>query len=361
MLSWYVVTSTVGVSAGNEASGRIIQYLQNLDSWTTLDAYHALFWVYTVMGLLNGTLVLLMTESCELDIQKQDYARVSQSEDDGGGDTNEVTALNGHNFEIFQEKPSIVQSRFQRIVGWLITSTLSQISASTRPVMYKMWFLLSIDSLADGMAPISLTTYYMDEKFHPSKSALGDVTSASYMLGAIASVFAGTFSRHFGLVNTMVFTHVPSSAAVLFFPFPSAFWMAAALLLVRMGLNNMDQAPRSAFIAAVVKPEERTAVMGITSTVRTLASMAGPILTGILAAKDQFWIAFASAGVFRLVYDFGLYAMFINMKIHPEEPKRKSVPNIIRHRQVHQVDAEHGLELQQLDDESDTQKRRKGP
>lgn len=81
----------------------------------------------------------------------------------------------------------------------------------------------------------------------------------------------------------------------------------------------MDQAPRAAFIAAVVKPEERTAVMGITSTLRTLAAMVGPSITGLLAAGDRFWIAFLVAGALRLAYDFGLYALFVNMKLHQHE------------------------------------------
>jgi hypothetical protein len=81
----------------------------------------------------------------------------------------------------------------------------------------------------------------------------------------------------------------------------------------------MDQAPRAAFIAAVVKPEERTAVMGITSTLRTVAAMVGPSITGLLAAGDRFWIAFLVAGSLRLAYDFGLYALFVNMKLHQHE------------------------------------------
>jgi len=192
--------------------------------------------------------------------------------------------------------------------------------------MYKLWFLLAVDSLADGMVPYSLTNYFMDIRFHPSKSTLGDVTSLSYLLGAVGAVFAGPLARKIGLINTMVFTHVPSSAAVLVFPFPPVFWMTAGLLLLRTALNNMDQAPRSAFIAAVVKPEERTAVMGITSMLRTLAAMAGPTVTGFLAANDEFWIAFVAAGVCRLAYDFGLYAMFVNMKLYQNESKPDSSP-----------------------------------
>jgi len=117
----------------------------------------------------------------------------------------------------------------------------------------------------------------------------------------------------------MVFTHIPSSAAVLFFPLPSGLWMTVVLFFLRTGLNNMDQAPRSAFIAAVVKPEERTAVLGITSMVRTLASTTGPTVTGILAGGGRFWIAFVAAGALRLGYDLGLWALFVNLKLYQHE------------------------------------------
>lgn len=144
------------------------------------------------------------------------------------------------------------------------------------------------------------------------------------MLGAISAVFAGPLARKIGLVNTMVFTHAPSSAAVLLFPLPptSAFWLVVLLLLVRAGLNMMDQAPRTALIAAVVRPRERTAVMGVTSTLRTLASMAGPGITGLLAAGGRFWVAFVVAGACRLAYDFGLWAVFVNVRLHQHERER---------------------------------------
>ena len=195
------------------------------------------------------------------------------------------------------------------------------------------------------------TNYYMDEKFSPTKSTLGDVNSVAYVLGAISTVFSGPLARQIGLVNSMVFTHLPSSTAVLLFPLPPYLWLTVILLFVRAGLNNMDQPPRSAFIAGVVHPNERTAALGITTigtfdeynpfskpspdntssisqsnglfsnskVVRTLAAMIGPSITGILAGQDNFWIAFIAAGTCRIVYDIGLYVLFINTKLYQHE------------------------------------------
>lgn len=121
------------------------------------------------------------------------------------------------------------------------------------------------------------------------------------------------------LTFAKVFTHLPSSLAVALFPVASSVWFTVVLFFLRTGLNNMDQAPRSAFIAAVVKPEERTAVMGITSMLRTLAATAGPTVTGVLAGRKRFWIAFVAAGALRICYDLGLWGMFVNMKLHQHE------------------------------------------
>jgi len=341
VLAWYVTTSTLGSSIGSEVSGRIIHFLEGRDGWTSVDAYHALFWVYTAMGLVNAVLVLPLTEDCELQTTAADtYVELAQDEGPNVEAMEEQQQRQRHDGQVGVRVPIAVPdiestaaarsapaaSSWPARIGSWFAHRLAQISAPTRAVMYKLWFLLTIDSLADGMVPYSLTNYYLDIKFHPAKSALGDVTSVSYFLGAVGAVFAGPLARKIGLINTMVFSHVPSSAAVLLFPFPPAFWLTAGLLLVRAGLNNMDQAPRSAFIAAVVKPEERTAVMGITAMIRTLAAMAGPTVTGALAADKHFWIAFVVAGVCRLAYDFGLYAMFVNMKLHQHEDDNKLQP-----------------------------------
>ncbi|KAI3336973.1 MFS general substrate transporter [Xylariaceae sp. AK1471] len=312
VLAWHVSTPLIGSSIGSEVSGRIIHWLQSEKGWSEVDSYHALFWIYAAMGLVNLALVAPLTEACELQQSDERYTQIPQVDSETRyvqGDSNAPEQV-----DLSTEK----SNRLVKAWTWF-SNQLAQISGSTRSIMYKLWILLAVDSLADGMVPYSLTNYYLDINFHPLKSTLGDVTSASYFLGAIGATLAGPLARKIGLINTMVFTHIPSSAAVLVFPFPPYFWMAAALLLTRAALNSMDQAPRAAFIAAVVKPEERTAVMGITSTIRTLAAMAGPTVTGLLASNEHFWVAFVAAGIFRLAYDFGLYGLFVNMKLHQHE------------------------------------------
>ena len=298
VLAWYVTTASVGSAIGSEVAGRIVYSLQRWDGWTLVDAYHTVFWMYSGMGLLNMVFTILLSSKCEAtESPETEESDVLLNEMDEQEDT---------------DPPNTIPVPEKR-------SLFAQISRDTRSIMYKLWFLLVVDSLADGMTGYSLTVYYMDQKFDLRKSTLGDIVSISYFLSSFSTIFAGPLSRRLGLINTMVFTHLPSSVAVLLFPAPRGVILTVALFFLRTGLNNMDQAPRSAFIAAVVKADERTAVMGITSMVRTLASTAGPTVTGVLAGNDRFWIAFVVAGALRIAYDLGLFAMFVNMKLYQHE------------------------------------------
>jgi MFS family permease len=305
VLAWYVTSSSLGAATGTALAGRFVETMNNREGYNLVAAYHATFWAYVLMGALNIVFAFLMSNKTEAhhddDSESSDelaegLLRESTDEDE---DTSRRTSS--------ASSPPKHTSRF------------SGVSSGTRSVMYRLWFLLTIDSLADGMVSESLTTYFLDSKFSLSKARLGDIFSTAQVLATISTVFAGPLARHLGLVNTMVFTHLPSSISVLFFPFPSGIVITVIFLFIRMGLNNMDQAPRAAFIAAVVKPEERTAVMGITSTLRTLAMATGPSLTGGLAESGKFWIAFVVGGVLRIMYDLGLWFMFINMRLHTHE------------------------------------------
>jgi MFS family permease len=301
VLVWYVTLASLGSSVGTVMAGRIIEGLRGTEGWTLLDAYHGCFWLYAVMGMVNMVCAVMLSERCELRGLKGAEPDERETEPLLSEPPTDDAASEG-------VKEPRTRARW-----------VAQISRETLSIMAVLWFLLMVDSVADGMANMSLTTYYMDKKFDLPKSALGDIISASYFLSSLSTIFAGPLARYIGLVNTMVFTHIPSSAAVLVFPLANTVPLTFALLLVRVGLNNMDQAPRAALIAAVVRPEERTAVMGITGMLRTLASTTGPTITGLLAGSDRFWVAFVAAGALRLAYDVGLFAMFINIKLHKHE------------------------------------------
>lgn len=337
VLAWYITTASFGSAIGTEISGRLVDLLQKREGWTIVDAYHAVFWMYSGMGALNMFLTLFLSSKCEADVEEKPTPN-AEEEAETLLDAMSPTSV-GHSD--VPSTPVVAEPQKK--------SYLAQISSATLSVMYKLWFLLIVDSLADGMVGYSLTVYYMDQKFHLAKSTLGDITSISYFLSSASSIFAGPLSRRLGLINTMVFTHLPSSAAVLLFPLPNSVFLTVALFFLRTGLNNMDQAPRSAFIAAVVQPEERTAVLGITSMLRTLAATAGPTVTGVLAGQNRFWIAYVAAGSLRICYDLGLFAMFVNMKLHQNERKDEAGESVDDDdSSVHDSDARRSIDEEEV-------------
>jgi hypothetical protein len=319
VLSWYVTSGSFGSAIGSEVAGHILQAAITKASgadlperaWSNVDGYHACFGLYILFGVVNIGCALLLSANVELSEGSRPSAEEEAREMElsllrnvDGDDQGRLAMLESSN-EAMRDRQTTSRGK----------SHLARISKPTRSVMYKIWLLLVVDSLADGMASLSFTSYYLDTKFHVSAASLGHIVSVAYFLAAFSTILAAPLANRIGLVNTMVFTHVPSSAAVLMFPMPAGLTLTIILFFVRMGLNNMDQAPRAAFIAAVVSPEERTAVNGITTMLRTFASTIGPTLTGGLAQQGRFWIAFVLAGSLRLIYDFGLWVLFVNMPL----------------------------------------------
>lgn len=110
----------------------------------------------------------------------------------------------------------------------------------------------------------------------------------------------------------MVFTHLPSALFLALIPIPNNVYASLTFLILRACTQSMDTAPRSAFLAAIVLPAERTAVMGTVNVVKTTAQSLGPLITGLLADRGLFWVSFVAAGSLKATYDLGLLAVFKN-------------------------------------------------
>ncbi len=121
----------------------------------------------------------------------------------------------------------------------------------------------------------------------------------------------------------MVFTHLPSAIFLACIPIPDSLPFATMFIVLRSCTQSMDVAPRSAFLAAVVLPNERTAVMGAINVVKTSAQSLGPTITGILAHHDLFWVAFVTAGSLKAAYDLGMLAVFAGHKTREERDEEQ--------------------------------------
>jgi MFS family permease len=313
VLAWYVTATTMAGAVGSEVAGRVVQWV-SVSSGDVVKAYHVLFWGYAGFGAVGAVLCLGLSGRCEVGNEKgREMVERNGEEEEVLLEAMTPSTVDG--FEEVMQRPGQIAPGQIREPEKKKKSYVSQISGPTLRIMTKLWPLLALDSLADGMTPYSLMNYYVSLKFKLGASTLGDITSASQFLCAVSAIFAGPLSKHIGLINTMVFTHLPSSITSAFIPLPSSVGWTVSLLLFRAALNAMDQAPRTAFIAAVVRPEERTGVMGITSMVRTLAMSVGPSVTGVLAGNDRFWAAFVATGICRVSYDLGLWVLFVNVNV----------------------------------------------
>jgi len=125
-------------------------------------------------------------------------------------------------------------------------------------------------------------------------------------------------AERIGLVNTMVFTHIPSSICLVLVPFADSLAVVIALLMVRALLSQMDVPTRSSYVMAIVRPEERPAAASITSVPRSLASAASPFIAGWMLGVSPFGWSLVAAGAIKIAYDLALLAMFSKVK-PPEE------------------------------------------
>jgi sugar phosphate permease len=146
-------------------------------------------------------------------------------------------------------------------------------------------------------------------------------------VSTLGNVFASSIAKRLGLIQAMVFTHLPSSIFLALLPVPSGLGLTICLLVGRSVLNSMDQAPRSAFLSIVVLPEERTAVMGVVNILKTLSQSSGPSLTGVLAGNNNFWVAFVAAGSLKATYDLLLLAFF-GGRVQPRKQEVEAIRDV---------------------------------
>jgi MFS family permease len=188
----------------------------------------------------------------------------------------------------------------------------------SRHIVYRLAALFSLDAFAGGFVVQSLLALWLFERFDLSLSA----ASLFFFWSGVASAFsfpvAAWLSRHIGLVNTMVFTHIPSSLCLILAAVAPTLSIVLALLLVRAALSQMDVPTRSSYVMAVVTAAERPAAASFTSVPRSLAAAASPALAGALfAASFQAW-PLIICGALKIAYDLLLLVQFRHLK-PPEE------------------------------------------
>ena len=211
----------------------------------------------------------------------------------------------------------------------LIYRTLPATPGSTAPgpaaplkqakrTVYTLAALFSLDAFGGGFVVQSMLALWLYERFQLSIATTATIFFWTGLLSAFSFLIAVRIAKRIGLINTMVFTHLPSNVLLVLVPFMPTLSWAIALLLVRSALSQMDVPTRTSYVMAVVPPAERAAAASVTAVPRSLASSASPLLAGYLLGVSTFGWPLAIAGGLKIAYDLLLLVMFRAVR-PPEE------------------------------------------
>jgi predicted MFS family arabinose efflux permease len=272
-LSWYNVILDSGSAVGALAAG--LPFL--MQRWPALNlaaSYAGIFFAYAAVNLLSGILYLFMSPEVE-----------------------------------------VVQSTSQ---ASLHPAPAPRVSPATRSIVLKLTALFSLDSLGGGFLTDALVSYWFFRRYGIPEHSLGILFFVLHLLNACSHLGAARLAKKFGLLNTMVFTHLPSSVFLVAVPLAPSFKVAVVLFILREALAEMDVPTRQSYVAAVVRPEERTFASGVTNLARNVCWAIGSSLAGVSMQSIAFSAPLVAGGGLKIGYDVLLYRAFRHLK-PPEE------------------------------------------
>jgi MFS family permease len=196
--------------------------------------------------------------------------------------------------------------------------SIKNISPKSRSIIVKMSSLFAVDSFGGGFVIQSIVSFWFYTRFGADLSVLSYIFAIAGVLTAISFMASTRIASKIGLVNTMVFTHIPSNVLLIILAFAPTFSIAISLYLVRMSLSQMDVPTRQSYLMGVVGENERVSAATITNTSRNIAQAISPSMSGIIIQTLSLSAPFVFGGILKIVYDVGLFFSFRKIK-PPEE------------------------------------------
>jgi MFS family permease len=188
-------------------------------------------------------------------------------------------------------------------------------------VVLRLSALFSIDAFAGGFIPLSLMAYWFHLHYGVEPALLGSIFFGANLLAAVSSLSAARIAARIGLINTMVFTHIPSNVLLILVPLMPNLPLAIAVLLLRFSLSQMDVPTRQSYVMSVVDPDERSAAAGVTGIARTTGAAISPSISSVLVSSAGFAsLPFYLAGGLKIAYDLLLYREFRTVRPREERP-----------------------------------------
>ncbi len=209
-------------------------------------------------------------------------------------------------------------ARLGRDVAVVAPDRRAALTPQSRAILTRICALFAIDSVAGGFLTTALLSYFFFERFGVSEGVIGALFFGARLCNAGSHLAAAWLARRIGLVNTMVFTHIPSSLLLVTVAFAPSFGVAAVLFLLREGLVEMDVPTRQSYVLAVVRPEERVFASGVTNLVRLAAWAVAPVFAGALMTGDSMYLPLVIGAAMKVSYDLLLWRAFRGIR-PPEE------------------------------------------
>ena len=267
--AWYALVGSLATAMGALVGGWLAQVLQT-NGWTAFESYRLVLVGYATGGLVLFLLFLSLSERVEVET------------------TQEAT---------------------KRVLGL----------HRSRKVVFKLSSLFAMDAFAGGLLVQSLMAYWFHVRFGVDSGTLGSIFFGANILAGFSALLAVRLAEKFGLINTMVFTHIPSNILLILVPLMPTLTLAIGVLLLRFSISQMDVPTRQSYTMAVVAPDERSAASGVTAIARSIGASISPALTGLLfSIPVLFSVPFFLSGGLKIIYDLLLYREFRAVK-PPEE------------------------------------------
>ena len=265
VFAWYTLVGSVATAAGSLSGGVLAQ----------LESYRAVVLLYAAFGVLLLFLFTRLSPAAEVRMP------------DAG---------------------SAAAAAMQTLLG----------IGNSRDVVLKLSGLFALDSFAGGFVVQSFAAYWFYLRFGVDPRTLGAIFFGANVLAGMSALLASRLAARFGLVRTMVFTHLPSNLLLILVPLMPNLPLAILVLFARFSISQMDVPTRQSYTMAVVAPEERSAAAGITGVARTTGAAMAPMFAGLLFARPALIsVPFFIAGTLKVVYDLLLYRGFVAR--HPPE------------------------------------------
>jgi MFS family permease len=277
IFAWYQLAGSFATAAGALTCGFLVEVLQGHDV-ESVEAFRVVLAGYAVAGLVLSVLFLRLSPTAEASLVKESHGKAV----------------------------SVARFGLHR----------------SRPVILKLSALFALDAFAGGFVLQSFVAYWFHARFGADPVTLGSIFFGANLLGGVSALAAAAIARRIGLVNTMVFTHMPSNVLLVLVPFMPTLPLAVTVLLLRFSISQMDVPARQSYTAAVVDPEERSAAAGVTGVARTAGAALAPVFAGPLLAGPMLGGgAFVISGLLKLIYDGLLFRMFY--RVTPPEEKEE--------------------------------------